>query len=139
MNRNHRQLSQLFPGPFLIPSVAPLPQAIQPIQPVQVVEVRAQEPAQAATNYGGPVVEVAQQPEGATVFEVRDQPEEAPVNYGSPIVEVSETRAVNSYASPQPEAATVFEVREQPAVFTVPQTIAAERIVPVKQIAITRR
>lgn len=127
------------PGPFLIPSVAPLPQAVQPIQ---VVELRAQEPAPAPTNYGGPVVEVAPQPEAAplpeevAVFEVRDQPEEAPANYGSPIVEVPETRA--SYDAPQPAAATLVEVREQPAVYTVPQTIAAERIIPVNPIAITR-
>ncbi len=74
-------------------------------------------------------------PEEVAVFEVRDQPEEAPANYGSPIVEVPETRA--SYDAPA--AATLVEVREQPAVYTVPQTIAAERIIPVNPIAITRR
>ena len=43
-----------------------------------------------------------------------------------------------SYEAPlQPAPTQIVEVREP--VFTVPQTIAAERLVPVKPIAITRR
>ena len=135
------------PQPILIPSAAPLPQPIQlveirqqPIQPqpvAQVVEVREEA---AATNYGSPVPEA---------IEVK----EAEVNYGAPeVVEVpAEVIAVReepltgygaavraSYEAPlQPAPTQIVEVREP--VFTVPQTIAAERLVPVKPIAITRR
>ena len=157
------------PGPLILPAAAPVAQPIQLVeirqqqqQPAQLVEIR--QPI--ATNYGGPEVtevrEVAANYGGPEVTEVR----EVAVNYGSPqpeatevvevpdeIVEVrdeieepvasygaADVRAASSYASPLSAAATqIVEVRKQPAVFTVPQTIASERNILAKPVAITRR
>ena len=157
------------PGPLILPAAAPVAQPIQLVeirqqqqQPAQLVEIR--QPI--AANYGGPEVtevrEVAANYGGPEVTEVR----EVAVNYGSPqpeatevvevpdeIVEVrdeieepvasygaADVRAASSYASPLSAAATqIVEVRKQPAVFTVPQTIASERNILAKPIAITRR
>lgn len=154
--------------PFLIPSAAPLPQPVQLVeirqqpQPVaQVVEVR-EEPV--ATGYGSPVREAEINYGAPELVEVKaaetnyGAPElvevkAAEVNYGAPeVVEVpAEVIAVReepltnygaavraSYEAPlQPAPTQVVEVRQP--VFTVPQTIAAERLIPVKPIAITRR
>jgi hypothetical protein len=157
------------PGPLILPAAAPVAQPIQLVeirqqqqQPAQLVEIR--QPI--AANYGGPEVtevrEVAANYGGPEVTEVR----EVAVNYGSPqpeatevvevpdeIVEVrdeieepvasygaADVRAASSYASPLSAAATqIVEVRKQPAVFTVPQTIASERNILAKPVAITRR
>ena len=157
------------PGPLILPAAAPVAQPIQLVeirqqqqQPAQLVEIR--QPI--ATNYGGPEVtevrEVAANYGGPEVTEVR----EVAVNYGSPqpeatevvevpdeIVEVrdeieepvasygaADVRAASSFASPLSAAATqIVEVRKQPAVFTVPQTIASERNILAKPVAITRR
>ena len=157
------------PGPLILPAAAPVAQPIQLVeirqqqqQPAQLVEIR--QPI--AANYGGPEVtevrEVATNYGGPEVTEVR----EVAVNYGSPqpeatevvevpdeIVEVrdeieapvasygaADVRAASSYASPLSAAATqIVEVRKQPAVFTVPQTIASERNILAKPVAITRR
>lgn len=157
------------PGPLILPAAAPVAQPIQLVeirqqqqQPAQLVEIR--QPI--AANYGGPEVtevrEVAANYGGPEVTEVR----EVAVNYGSPqpeatevvevpdeIVEVrdeieepvasygaADVRAASSYASPLSAAATqIVEVRKQPAVFTVPQTIASERNIIAKPVAITRR
>lgn len=123
--------------PLLIPSAAPLSQPIQIVelrqqpQPVeQFVEVREEpivEVKTAETNY--------EAPEAAEITEVIAVRDEEPVEatpartgYGAP-----EVRATYD----APAATQIVEVRQP--IFTVPQTIAAERIVPVKPIAITRR
>ncbi len=138
-------------------------------QPAQLVEIRqpiapnyggpeVTEVREVAANYGGPeVTEVREvavnygtpQPEATEVVEVRDEIVEVP----DEIVEVrdeieepvasygaADVRAASSYASPLSAAATqIVEVRKQPAVFTVPQTIASERNILAKPVAITRR
>jgi len=141
------------PQPILIPSAAPLAQPIQVVeirqqpqlqlqpQPVELIEVRE---APAAANYGGPVVEVkAAEPNYAAPEPEVVETKEAEINYEAPeaveVVSVREEEPLNNYGAVVPQqfaAAQIVEVR-QPA-YTVPQTIATERLNPARPIAITR-